>query len=283
MNVGLILTYGSLVGSVLFARYPLLVLKRVQLWQLVLVISLGAALVFGYATSIAIGYGILYGGIIFWSQKTKNTWVFLLSLVAAIPLLFHFSFTGFHNFKYLDAIRITETSSPYSLYFNLDKTLIAVFILGFSGRKKEISWKRVFSTILPVLGLMSTVFIALALMFGYAKFEWKLPYFTPVWILINLLFVCTAEEVLFRKWIQTRLEDSMRSKNKHIVAIAISAVLFGLAHYTGGVPYILLSTIAGCFYGYVYYKTKRIESAVLLHFLFNLLHFVLFSYPSYTG
>jgi membrane protease YdiL (CAAX protease family) len=55
--------------------------------------------------------------------------------------------------------------------------------------------------------------------------------------------------------------------------IAISSLLFGLEHYEGGLTYILLAAIAGLFYGYTYWNTKKIETSILLHFVFNLTHF----------
>lgn len=60
----------------------------------------------------------------------------------------------------------------------------------------------------------------------------------------------------------------------------VQAALFGVGHYKGGIPYVIFASIAGLFYGYAYDKTKRIESAVVVHFGLNLTHFLFFSYPA---
>jgi membrane protease YdiL (CAAX protease family) len=59
----------------------------------------------------------------------------------------------------------------------------------------------------------------------------------------------------------------------------VSSLLFGLAHFGGGFEYIFLAFIAGLFYGAVYLKTNKIESAILLHFFINFAHLLLLSYP----
>jgi membrane protease YdiL (CAAX protease family) len=44
--------------------------------------------------------------------------------------------------------------------------------------------------------------------------------------------------------------------------------------------YVVLSTVAGLFYGYAFWKTDRIQSSILVHFSVNLVHFLFFSYPA---
>ncbi len=127
---------------------------------------------------------------------------------------------------------------------------------------------------------MGLIFFVLATALGYSQFEPKLPYFTPVWILVNLFFTCMAEEALFRRLIQQKIHDSLSGKYAGAISIFIAAALFGLAHFKGGAIYISLATLAGLFYGYIYYKSKRIVSAILLHFSFNLIHLLLFTYPT---
>ncbi len=64
------------------------------------------------------------------------------------------------------------------------------------------------------------------------------------------------------------------------IAIAVSSGLFGLAHFGGGVSYIVLATAAGLGYGIVYQRTRSIEMAMLAHFALNTVHFLLFTYPA---
>ena len=132
------------------------------------------------------------------------------------------------------------------------------------------------------LGLLAAlVLIPLSVYLGYVKFEFKLTNFILLWMLNNLLFVCIAEEAIFRGMIQKFLMLRLqRFQTGRWIALFIAAVLFGLVHYQGGLNYMLLAAIAGCFYGYAFMKTDKIEASVLTHFIVNLIHFVGFTYPA---
>ena len=201
-------------------------------------------------------------------------------LALSIPLVLHFSFLDFNNYRYLHNIQLTNNATPFSLFFNLDKTLVGIFIIAFSFEYKKIALLSIFKLLIINLVLMGLIFFVLATVLGYSQFEPKLPYFTPVWIIVNLFFTCMAEEALFRRLIQQKIHDSLSGKYAGVISIFIAAAIFGLAHFKGGAIYIALATLAGLFYGFIYYKSKRIESAILLHFSFNLIHLLLFTYPT---
>jgi hypothetical protein len=65
-----------------------------------------------------------------------------------------------------------------------------------------------------------------------------------------------------------------------MVGLAVAGAVFGLAHYAGGIQYVLLATIAGIGYGWIYWRTNRIEASILTHFLVNTTHIVVFTYPA---
>jgi len=117
---------------------------------------------------------------------------------------------------------------------------------------------------------------------GYVVFDFTWSTVFWVWALKNLFFTVLAEEMMFRGIIQTKLEQILSGfwglKGKY-VAVVIAGVLFGLAHYAGGVEYVILSSMAGILYGYLYLYTGRIEAPILAHFLLNAIHFIIFSYP----
>ena len=77
-----------------------------------------------------------------------------------------------------------------------------------------------------------------------------------------------------------RVADALRSLRWPQIRIA---VLFGLAHAAGGPLLVLLAALAGAGYSLAYAATRRIESAVLAHFVLNAVHFVGFSYPHLQG
>ncbi|WP_084228199.1 CPBP family glutamic-type intramembrane protease [Pseudoalteromonas byunsanensis] len=62
-------------------------------------------------------------------------------------------------------------------------------------------------------------------------------------------------------------------------ALIISSLLFGLAHFSSSVEYMLVASIAGFLYGAVYAFTGKLYWAVITHFLINFVHLALFTYP----
>lgn len=98
---------------------------------------------------------------------------------------------------------------------------------------------------------------------------------TPSWwwlfALNNLFFTCVVEEVFFRAYLQTKLSKQF---NRYI-GLCIASLWFGLAHFSGGLTYIVIATVAGFLYGVVYLRTGKIAHAILAHFM----HLMFFTYP----
>lgn len=213
-------------------------------------------------------------------QQEKG-WQAVLLVVLSLPLFFHLPILGFHNYLFLDHVQVTPDAIPYSLYFNYDKTVFPVFLLGFSENK--LSRKKIVDILKKVvlyIGILAPVMLGASWLLNYVHFSPKWPYYTPIWMLTNLFFTCTAEEMLFRGVIQAQLQKHIKSVHAGYSALIISAIFFGAMHYAGGVYYILLATIAGLFYGHIYYSTREIRSSIFLHFMLNTLHFLLFTYPA---
>ncbi len=283
MDISTLLTYGALWVAVMSIWLPCRIFHKIPLWSLFLVLSFVFALIFDRASIVSFVYTGIFGCIVYRYYQQKQLFFFFLILLLSIPLLFHFSMMGFDNYKYLDAVIVSENSTPYSLYFNLDKTAVGIFIIGFSFQSLKIDVFAILKQVAITFLIMALLFFVLATVLGYSMFEPKLPHFTPVWIVVNLFFTCLTEEAIFRRLIQQRIFDSLsKSHAKYALggSLIVASLAFGLAHYNGGVMYIALASVAGLFYGYVYHKTKRIESAMLLHVLFNLTHLLLFTYPS---
>ncbi|MCJ8277216.1 MAG: CPBP family intramembrane metalloprotease [Bdellovibrionales bacterium] len=115
----------------------------------------------------------------------------------------------------------------------------------------------------------------------YVRFDFKFPQESYIWAMNNLFLVCFAEEAFFRRYLQGGLSESLaKFKWGKYFALIVSAILFGLAHFKGGIPYVLLSSLAGLFYGWTYMKSQRLEAAILTHFGLNSIHFFFFSYPA---
>lgn len=197
------------------------------------------------------------------------------TLVLALALALH-AVPGYNNPLVLKDVRFSPQSAPYTLYANFDKGLIGLALLLFLCRRAS-SWRDFASAwrqqALTWIVLLLAVF-ALGTMLGFIRPDFKLPAVLPLFMAINLLFVCVAEEAFFRGVIQEQL-----SRYGNPLAIAVSSLLFGLAHWGGGWQFALLATVAGLGYAVLFARTRRIEVPIAAHFLVNLVHFVAFTYP----
>lgn len=205
--------------------------------------------------------------------------IFLIGFLFMKHLYFSFQpWPAFVNFS------LGPQSQLYSLYLNYEKPAVGFFLIFFgiplirSGRDLFLAFVESLRYYFPTV----IVLLLPALLSGYIALEAKLPAITPIWMLVNLLFVCVAEECFFRGFIQKELSHFLYPRPYHEWwALIISAFCFGLIHWKpGGWAYFFLSIIAGLLYGQIYRKSGRIESSILLHFLVNLTHFLFFTYPA---
>jgi membrane protease YdiL (CAAX protease family) len=169
------------------------------------------------------------------------------------------------------------------MYLNFDK-VIAALILYVTNHltiaEKHINRVSILQ-ILCVTGLGAATLLGPGLLLGHIAFDPKLPHVLWIWSLNNLLFVSLAEEIMFRGFLQDRLKPFFSKKaSLKYGHIFLSALTYGLLiHLKGGIPYAVLVTIAGVFYGYIYEKSGLLP-AIVTHFSLNLIHILLFTYPS---
>ncbi len=211
-------------------------------------------------------------------RATSGVLAIILSVMLAAHLI-----PGFNNWKIVDSVSLTETSLPYSMYLNMDKTLVGLAILGlgFSLIKSFKEWSSVLRSTLPIFLVGVTVLAFASQIFAYTHWDFKFPDLFFIWALINLFFTCVSEEAFFRGFLQRNLFKILQEhKYGNILSLFTVSILFGSAHFAGGFKYVILSTIAGIVYGYAYQKTKRIEASILCHFGVNTFHFIFLTYPA---
>ncbi|AOM40801.1 CPBP family intramembrane glutamic endopeptidase [Xenorhabdus hominickii] len=199
----------------------------------------------------------------------------LLLLISGILLFIHY-LPGFDNLKYLDKVQVGPLSAPFSMYFNFDKALLPFILLccmpTLFTRKPVIDapphgWALLIATIPALLGLATEL--------GGLSVELHLPNWFPAFVVANIFFVSLAEEALFRGYIQQKLSQWMNP----FFSLIITSLLFGAAHFAGGVLLMIFATLSGLIYGLAWMWSGRLWVAVAFHFSLNLMHLLFFTYP----
>jgi membrane protease YdiL (CAAX protease family) len=215
-----------------------------------------------------------------WHQRVKKVITGLVTL-SCIALAAHL-LPGFNNLQVLSNVEKSIHSIPLTLYLNFDKPMIIFLLLMLYpalliNRKPFTLFKALNSSQLSALVVFIFILIfSLAILLSLIKYDPQLPSWWWLFALNNLLLTCIIEEVFFRGFIQQILISLISP----LMGLILTSFLFGLAHFLGGFSYMLVATLAGFLYGLVYLSTGKIWYAILTHFLFNMVHLVLFTYPS---
>lgn len=261
--------------------------QKFPLWTAVLFVSIIFGVVSKRLEFVGLFFILLLAVAIYCLQNQKlplliRVFFFIIVFVLGIGLEAHL-LPGFQNLKVLDAVRISQDGIPFTLYLNFDKTMVGIFILGMLHQRisTKSEWMTMFKITIPRAIFIIFVIMCLSFILKFVRFDPKIPSSILIWSFTNLLFVCVAEEAFFRGFIQKYLCVVLqRFRYGNLVAIIIASLLFGLAHYVGGIHYMVLAAVAGIGYGWLYFRTKRIEASILTHFSLNFVHFLFFTYPA---
>ncbi|MYM82055.1 CPBP family intramembrane metalloprotease [Duganella sp. FT50W] len=260
--------------------------RALPAWPLLLSMALAWGLVGGVVTPPAVAALLLLAALAYGCAAAPQRWLRLLcgvlTGVLALALAMH-KLPGFHNPLLLDRVVLSEGAAPFSLYANFDKGAVGLILLALLCRRvsSRAELGEVVRRTVPVLGLTLLVTLGFAVAAGVVGVDFKFPPQAPTFIAVNLLFTVVAEEAFFRGFLQARLANALtRWRWGTWVAVAVSALLFGLAHLGGGLLYGILAGIAGLGYACAYQRTRRIEAAILVHIALNVVHFIAFTYPA---
>ena len=228
--------------------------------------------------------------ILAWSGAAAPRWRCAFTVLAALFALamsLHLV-PGFHPVVLFHDLQLTPDAAPFALALSFDKAAAGLLLLA-AFCVRTTSWRR-FASQAPAIAAAAlataAVSIGIALAAGYVRFEPKWPEAAPTFLVANLLLTCVAEEAFFRGLVQERLmrlAEARRQPAWRWIAIAVSTVLFGLAHAGGGATWMLVATVAGLGYAATYARTRTIEGAILVHFAVNAAHFLGFTYPRLAG
>src|SRR5690606_8235848 len=187
---------------------------------------------------IATGYAVTKGP----SRRWRATG-HLLFVAIAIALGFHL-LPGFHNLQVIGPARLSADAVPFTMFLNLDKPLGGFWVLllwpALCLHRGEWSWLRGLA-----VGMTTAVAcLGLAVAAEGVEFDPKWPDVAWIWALNNLLLVALTEETLFRGYLQEAVHRQFGDRGYgEMLAIAVAAVLFGLAHAAGGAAYVLVAAL----------------------------------------
>jgi uncharacterized protein len=210
------------------------------------------------------------------AQLAAGIAFFLFALAMSLLLL-----PGFPRTTLIAEAVLSPGAAPYGIGLGFPKVAAGLLVLGIINDTRVRSWRelgRVLTLALPLFAVTVAAVMMFALATDSVAFD---PKWTPiflVWAVTNLFFTCLSEEAFFRGFVQAELAR-LGGRAWTGIAVIVSAVLFGLVHFGGGITYLIAGVIAGAGYALTYARTQRIEAAMAVHFGVNAVHFLLFTYP----
>jgi membrane protease YdiL (CAAX protease family) len=108
--------------------------------------------------------------------------------------------------------------------------------------------------------------LGLGLVFLHFHAGWPRPLQAISAFVFTFVFVAIPEELFFRGWLQNLVERRIG----RTAALALTAVLFGLAHWNKRTTsfnwrYVLMAAIAGIFYGRAWRAQRRVGASSIAH------------------
>ncbi len=255
-----------------------------RLWLFLLGGTLVTGLFYNVIDGVGIGSIVFLLAISFYANKLSNsvtkTLITVFIIISCIALAAHLM-PGFNNLLVLSEVTKSSDSTPFTMYLNFDKPLIIFVLLMLYPavllNKKGVSLfnddNNLCSFALVVLTFV--IIFSFAIFLSLIKYDPTLPSWWWLFGLNNLLLTCIVEEVFFRGVIQQKLGTLFNP----FVGLILTSFLFGITHFSGGLNYVFIATLAGFLYGAVYLKTGKILYAILIHFCLNMVHLSLFTYP----
>jgi len=203
------------------------------------------------------------------------------AVVALSAGLFLHALPGFGNPRVLTEVVLGADAMPYTKYLNFDKGMAGILLLGLymPAAVRSDEGRRHVTGFLWRFALLVIVVMALAVISGYVTWDPKVPAFWPLWSWSMVVLTALPEEAVFRAVIQESLASRL-DKSGSAYAFVIAGLLFGLAHLAGGPHYVVVASVAGVGYGWIYASTRSIAAAILAHAGLNAIHFFFFTYPS---
>jgi membrane protease YdiL (CAAX protease family) len=283
-----LLTFGLLALAVLLLWVPAPAIRgnRSWPWGLGLVLACAAGLAGGLLDWRAPLWIAAYAALAWSAREAGRAWIRIPLLVLTGGAAFLFAlhrFPGFHNPVLAEDLRLSPDAPLFTLRASFDTAVAGIVLMGVFCQpiRAAADWQAMLRRVWPVTLSTLVVVLGFGWAIGYVRPDLKWTPYSAWFLAANLLFTCVTEEAFFRGFLLQRMAQGWKPwRWGSAAAVAVSSLLFGLAHARGGPLLVLLATIAGLHYAAAYLLSKRIEGAILTHFALNAVHFVAFTYPA---
>lgn len=191
----------------------------------------------------------------YWQTASEGRWYMLLMQAISAAGSFFGTFWLYRRFFETEHKVISTKNEKLSVFILIIFLVIAAmpFVSGFLG---ELNQKIDFGTWAKEMELKLEVLTKFLISFdSFSQFLFG--------IFVIAIIPAIGEELLFRGILQRKLSEDM---NVHL-SIWLSAILFSAIHlqFLGFFPRMLL----GALFGYLYYFSKDIRTAIFAHFINN--------------
>lgn len=253
-----------------FSFLSLWVRRDPKIWGSLLGLSLLSGLIAG--NILWVGLLFLAGLIALWLSYAKkpNITIFVTLIIATICFKLRL-IPGFHPVFITSKFQIGLEEAIIGL-------LPLAFLVPLSQSVKD--WKMALKGLLAgCVGI--GVLAILATITGTTHWDFKLPAFMAIRMWSNLILTSIPEEGFYRGFLQKTLSHYFQdTKIGKIAALILTSILFTSVHvyWSPNIAILGFVFLASLLYGGVYLISGKIESAILCHFLLNLIHMTFFEY-----
>lgn len=193
---------------------------------------------------------------------------------------------GFHYPLLFSVEALHEGGKPFAQYLNFGKLLAGLLV--FSLLLRIPLKQRVFTPQRRNAMFLIAIMVGGVLGLGFTILDMEIHIKPVQWILIfgaaNLIATCMAEEAFMRLLLQREAQRLIQKFSQNVITVEViplllTTLIFVLTHTAPTLEMTLVYGIAGFFYGLLYTLTKNVYYSIALHFLVNILHFSIFTYP----
>ena len=201
-------------------------------------------------------------------------------VILAVALAMH-QMPGINNILVLDGVSVSALSAEYTLYWNYDKGFAGVVLYSVCVQPQEsTSWKRAIAATGTIAVLAGVVVGVLAMAAGFVAWDLKWPAILGVWVPAIAGVDMLAEETSSAEGPHdTQWDRATRRVSEPALAALLAPRRRVRARTSCAGNSIRWLARARASATPAYHLTGRVEASIVVHFLLNLAHLVLFSYP----